>query len=72
MSVVFGLSICTATANSWTVGSENVLCGGGVGDKISTRWVDLHVTAEKMKIYSSIHVGKNITYKMFPKRLDHF
>jgi len=38
MSVVFGLSLYTATANSWTVGNENVLggifCGrwGGVGD----------------------------------------
>jgi len=27
MSVVFGLSICTATANSCTVGGENVLLG---------------------------------------------
>jgi hypothetical protein len=36
MSVVFGLSIYTATANSSTVGNENVLLGffwreGGVG-----------------------------------------
>jgi hypothetical protein len=27
MSVVFGLSICTAIANSWTVGNGNVLLG---------------------------------------------
>jgi len=27
MSVVFGLSICTATANSSTVGNENVVLG---------------------------------------------
>ena len=36
MSVVFGLSIYTATANSCTVGNENVLLGffvgGGVGE----------------------------------------
>ena len=35
MSVVFGLSIYTATANSGTVGNENVLLGffweGGMG-----------------------------------------
>ena len=33
MSVVFGLCIYTATANSYTVGDENVLVGfGGGGD----------------------------------------
>jgi len=31
MSVVFGLSIYTATANSFTVGNENVLFGFFVG-----------------------------------------
>jgi hypothetical protein len=34
MSVVFGLSICTVTANSCTVGNENLLLGflgGGEG-----------------------------------------
>jgi hypothetical protein len=38
MSIVFGLSIYTATANSCTVGNENVLlgfvCGGGVNKKV--------------------------------------
>jgi hypothetical protein len=27
ISVVFGLSICTATTNSYTVGNENVVLG---------------------------------------------
>jgi hypothetical protein len=31
MSVVFGISICTATANGSTVGNENVGCFGGRG-----------------------------------------
>jgi len=33
MSVVFGLSIYTATANSWTVGNENVLLGFFLGQR---------------------------------------
>jgi len=31
MSVVFDLSIYTATANSWTVGNQNVLLGFFLG-----------------------------------------
>jgi len=37
MSVVFGLSIYTATANSSTFGNENVLLGFFVGGGILTR-----------------------------------
>jgi len=41
MSVVFGLSIYTATSNSCTVGNENVLLGffwrGGVGEILIRR-----------------------------------
>ena len=51
MLIVFDLSLYTATANSCTVGNENVLVGfigGGVGD--SNKKVVLRVIAEKMKI----------------------
>jgi hypothetical protein len=37
------------------------------GRRISTRWFGLYVTVEKMKIYSYIHVGNNITDRMVPK-----
>ena len=63
MSVVFVLSICTATANGSTVGNENVVLGlfleedgGGVN---SNKKVGLRVIAEKMKICSYLLVGKN-------------
>ena len=57
MSVVFGLSIYTATANSCTVGNENVLLrflGGGSNQKVVLR-----VIAEKMKICTYLHVRNN-------------
>jgi len=58
MSVVFGLSIYTATANSCTVGNENVLLVCFVwGD--SNQKVVLRVIAEKMKICSYLHVRNN-------------
>ena len=63
MSVVFVLSVCTATANSSTVWNENVVLGlflgedgGGVN---SNKKVGLRVIAEKMKICSYLLVGKN-------------
>ena len=34
MSVVFGLSICTATANSCNVGNKNVLVGFFLGEGV--------------------------------------
>ena len=61
MPAVFGLSIYTATANSCTVGNENVLLGiWGVGGCV---WnfnenVVLQVIAEKMKIFY-LHVRNN-------------
>jgi len=61
MSVVFGLSIYTATANSCTVGNENVLLEfflGGVGGD-SNQKVFLRVIAEKMKICTFLHVRNN-------------
>jgi hypothetical protein len=58
MSDFFGLSICKAIANSCTVGKENVLLGlFGGGD--SSKNVGLRVIAEKTKICSYLHVGKN-------------
>jgi len=57
MSVVFGLSIYTATANSFTVGNENVLLGFLCGD--SNPKVVLRVIAEKMKIFTYLHVRNN-------------
>ena len=55
MSVVFGLSIYTATANSCTVGNENVLLGFFVW-RDSSQKVVLRVIAEKMKISTYLHV----------------
>jgi len=49
MSVVFGLSIYTATANSCTVGNENILLGFFVGGWDSNQKVVLQVIAEKIK-----------------------
>ena len=54
MSVVFGLSIYTATGNSCTVGDENVLVGFFGGD--SNKKVVLCVTAEKIKIHTHLHI----------------
>jgi len=58
MSVVFGLSIYTATANSFTVGNENVLFGFFVGGD-SNKKVVLGVIAEKMNICTYLHVRNN-------------
>jgi len=62
MSVVFGLSIYTATANSCTVGNENVLLGffvsGWSGGDSNAKLV-LRVIAEKMKICTYLHVRNN-------------
>jgi hypothetical protein len=60
ISVVFGLSICTAKANNSTVGNENVVLGLflGVGGN-SNKKVGLRVIAEKLKICSYLHAGKN-------------
>jgi len=55
ISVVFGLSIHTATANSCTVGNENVLLGFFVW-RDSSQKVVLRVIAEKMKISTYLHV----------------
>ena len=49
MSVVFGLSIYTATANSCTVGNENILLGFFVGGWDSNQKIVLQVIAEKIK-----------------------
>ena len=63
MSIVFGLSICTATANSCTVGDENVVLGlfwgEDGGGEISNKKLRLRVIAENMKICSYVHVEKN-------------
>jgi hypothetical protein len=70
MSVVFELSICTAIANSCSLGYGNVLLSfflEGGGGSVCIRWLVLHVPAEKMKIYSYIHIGKIHTHRMFPK-----
>jgi len=58
LSVVFGLSIYTATANSCTVWNENVLLGFFVwGD--SNQKLVLRVIAEKLKICTYLHVKDN-------------
>ena len=60
-SVVFRLSIYTATANSCTVGNENVLFyffwEGAGGD--CNKKVVLRIIAEKMKICPYLHVRNN-------------
>jgi hypothetical protein len=58
VSVIFGLSIYTASVKNYSVGNGNVLLefflwGGDSNDKVG-----LQVTAEKMKISSYLHVGK--------------
>jgi hypothetical protein len=61
ISVVFGLSICTAATDTSTVGDENVLLGfflRGKGGYISNKKVGLRVIAQKMKMCSYLHVGK--------------
>jgi len=40
---------------------------GWVGGKVCTRWVGLHVTAEKIKIYSYFHIVKNAYPQDDPK-----
>jgi len=57
MSVVFHLSICTATANDSTVGNENGLLGGFFFFLVMVMWkyykkVGLCVIAEKLKTCS--------------------
>ena len=59
MAVVFGLSIYTATANSCTVGNENVLLGFFFVRGDSNQKVVLRVIAEKMKICTYLHVRNN-------------
>jgi len=59
MSVVFVLSIYTATANSRTVGNENVLLCFFVGGGDSNQKVVLRVTAEKIKICTYLHARNN-------------
>jgi len=61
-SVVFGLSIYTATANSCTVGNENVLLeffGKWWSGGDSNKKVVLRVIAVPMKICSYLHVRNN-------------
>jgi len=64
MSIVFGgISIYTATANSCSVGNENVVLGlfwgEDRGGEISNKKLRLRVIAEKMKICSYVHFGQN-------------
>jgi len=58
MSSVFGLSVYTATANSFTVGNENVLLGFFVGGD-SNKKVVLGVIVKKMNICTYLHVRNN-------------
>jgi hypothetical protein len=63
MSVIIGLSICTASEKNCSVGNGNVLLefflGGGEGLVVnSDSKVGLQIIAEKMKICSYFHVGK--------------
>jgi hypothetical protein len=66
MSVVFGLSIYTATSNSSTVGNENVLLGFFVVGYFIKNVV-LRVIAEKVKVCSYLCVGNILIHRMFPK-----
>jgi len=61
MSVVFRLSLYTATGNSCTVGNENVLVGFFCGGRDSNQKVVLLVIAERMKICTYLHI-RNIPY----------
>jgi len=64
MSLVFGLSLYTATGNSCTFGNESVLVGfllGGRGGGDSDQKVDLRVIAVKIKICTYLDV-RNIPY----------
>ena len=56
MSVVFGVFIYTAAANSFNVGNENVLLGFFCREGDSNKKIDLRVIAEKMNICSYLHV----------------
>jgi hypothetical protein len=60
MSVIFGFSICTASADNCSVGNGNVLLEfffwKAEGD--SNNNVVLQVIGEKMKIYSYLYIGK--------------
>ena len=56
ISVVFGLSMYIATANSCTVGNENVLLGFLGGGDFNNN-VRLRVIVERMKICLYLHVG---------------
>jgi len=58
MSVVFGLSVYKTTANSCTVGNENVLLEFFVGGDSYQKVVPL-VIAEKMKICTYLHIRNN-------------
>jgi len=59
MSVVFGLSLYTATGNSCTLGDENVLVGIFCGGRDSNQKVVLQVFAERMEICTCLHVRNN-------------
>jgi len=65
------MSIFLANLNGSIIGNEDVLLslfwGWWVGGRVCTGWVGLQVNAEKMKIYSYIHVGKSHIHQMFPK-----
>ena len=60
MSVIFGFSICTASAKNCSVGNGNLLLEfffwKAEGDCNNN--VVLQVIGEKMKIYSHLHVGE--------------
>ena len=60
MSVIFGFSICTASAENCSVGNGNVLLEfffwKGEGDCNNN--VVLQVIAETMKIYSYLYIGE--------------
>ena len=60
ISVVFGLIIFTATANT-SVGNENVILGFFLGEVVGNilKKVGLGVIAEKMKVCSYLCVSKN-------------
>jgi len=61
MSVIFGLSIYTASAKNCSVGNGNVLLAFFFlreGGDSNNNKVGLQVIAEKMKICSYVHVRK--------------
>jgi len=62
LSVVFGLSICTATVNSYSVGNEIILLvfiGVTLVVERYNKKLVMWVTAEKMEMCCYPHIGKN-------------